>query len=60
MAKRTASLECTDCGEKFSISASSPDSISYCPFCGASIGVPTEDVDEERDYDDEDENLDDE
>lgn len=64
MAKKSATLECTDCGEKFTVSAQSVDSISFCPFCGASIGVPTEDIDEcdPRSWgaDDEDEDDDDE
>jgi len=57
MAKRSTQLECNECSEKFSLSSKSPESVSYCPFCGASLSVPYDDVDttiEDDDYTEED------
>lgn len=54
MSAKTVTLECSDCGEKFSLVSKVPETVAYCPFCGTSIGVPTEDVDGD-DYADEDE-----
>jgi rRNA maturation endonuclease Nob1 len=56
MAKKTATLHCTDCSEKFTISSQNLDSITFCPFCGEQIGIPTDDVD----YDDDEDESDDE
>lgn len=52
MARKTT-LECQDCVTKFTVSASTPEPIAYCPFCGSDSVASGDNFDAEDDQDDE-------
>ena len=54
MAKKSAKFECPECSEKFSISCREPELVVCCPFCNATLAVPYDDIEVERNYDDDD------
>lgn len=50
---KSVTIECPECGTKFTIVTKEPESIQYCPFCGESCLLPYDDADGAPDTDDE-------
>lgn len=47
-----AKIQCEQCDVTSVVTADTQEPVSFCPFCGADINIPTDDTDGDDDYDD--------
>jgi len=40
--------DCSECEASFSVTTDSPESVQFCPFCGAGVLSPYDDEDDEE------------
>jgi rRNA maturation endonuclease Nob1 len=45
-------FDCQSCGTEFRVVSDSTSTIEFCPFCGDSMEIETDDEDEDYDFDD--------
>ena len=50
--RHAVSTECTECGATFTVASTSVEPIQFCPFCGDSITLAYDDLDDETLLDD--------
>lgn len=45
--RHAVSTECSECGATFTVASTSVEPIQYCPFCGDTITLAYDDLDDE-------------